>query len=335
VDLFETPNHWEIEHIAWAKRADVFVVAPASANFIGKVAGGIADDMLTTTVMATLAPVLIAPAMNTNMYLNPIVQDNITKLKGYGYHFISPESGRLACNDVGLGKLVNNDDLMDAIAMLLEEKNDLAGKKVLITAGGTKEAIDPVRYITNHSSGKMAYALAKNCAMRGATVKVITSSELRVPYGVDVVPVKSAEDMFQAVEVAYDDADFVIFAAAVADYTPLEPATQKRKKDEDHLTLTLKKTQDIAHYFGQIKTKAFHVGFSAETEKVLEYAQGKLIKKKFDMIVANDVSGADAGFHVDDNRVTILNRSGGVTDLPLMSKDLVAVAIVDEMIKLS
>lgn len=335
VDLFDTPSHWDIEHIAWAKKADVFVVAPASANFIGKVAGGIADDMLTTTVMATKAPVLIAPAMNTNMYLNPIVQDNMTKLKSYGYHFISPESGRLACNDIGLGKLVNNDDLMEALLTLLEPKKDLLGRHVLITAGGTKEAIDPVRYITNHSSGKMAYAIAKTCLLRGADVTLITSSALRVPYGAYAVQVDSAEEMFKAVETAYPQADFAVFAAAVADYTPVEPAEQKRKKDDEVIQLTLKKTQDIAHHFGQLKKKAFHVGFSAETENLLAYAQLKLDKKNMDMIVANDVSGKESGFHVDQNRVTILDRAGDRLDIPLMSKEKVAEAIVDYMIRLS
>jgi phosphopantothenoylcysteine decarboxylase/phosphopantothenate--cysteine ligase len=335
VDLFDTPSHWEIEHIAWAKKADVFVVAPASANFIGKVANGIADDMLTTTVMATKAPVLIAPAMNTNMYLNPIVQDNMTKLKAYGYHFISPESGRLACNDLGIGKLVNNDDLMDALLTLLENKKDLSGQNVLITAGGTKEAIDPVRYITNHSSGKMAYAIAKNCLLRGAEVKLITSSSLRAPYGVSAVMVDSAEAMFKAVDEAYNQANYVVFAAAVADYTPTEPAEQKRKKDAEFLELTLKKTQDIAYHFGQLKKEAFHVGFSAETENLLTYAQGKLDKKNLDMIVANDVSATDSGFHVDHNRVTILDRRGGQLDIPLKSKEKVAEDIVDYMVRLS
>lgn len=334
VDLFDTPKHWEIEHIAWAKKADVFVIAPASANFIGKVASGIADDMLTTTVMATQAPVLVAPAMNTNMYLNPVVQSNIERLKAFGYHFIEPEAGRLACNDVGLGKLVNNDDLVEAILALLEPRKDLKDRQVLITAGGTKEAIDPVRYITNHSSGKMAYALAKNCIARGAKVTLVTSSNLRPPYGATVIPVVTAEDMFRAVEEVYSLAEFVIFAAAVADYTPANPTTQKRKKDAEVLDLTLKKTKDIAAHFGQLKTYAIHVGFAAETEHLVEHAIGKLRNKRFDLIVANDVSSEDAGFHVDYNRVTLIDAEERHIDMPLMSKDAVADEIINAMLRL-
>lgn len=332
VDVFQTPKAWEIEHISWAKRADACLIAPATANFIGKVAGGVADDMLTTTIMATKAPVLIAPAMNTNMYLNPIVQDNIEKLKQYGYRFVAPESGRLACSDEGVGKLANNDDLMEALLMLLEPKKDLAGKHVLITGGGTREAIDPVRYITNHSSGKMAYALARECLRRGASVKLISSAHLGDPYGAEMVRVDSAQEMYEAVEVEYPWADYAIFTAAVADYTPSEPSAQKRKKDQDILTLTLKRTLDIAESFGKRKDRAIHVGFSAETEQVLTYAAEKLKKKQFDLIVANDVSAEGAGFNGDTNIVTILDQKGGKTALPLLTKAAVATAVIDAML---
>ncbi len=336
VDTFDRNFQYNVEHVALAKRADLFMTAPASANVIGKIANGIADDMLTTTIMACKAPKLIAPAMNTNMFENPIVQDNMEKLKQYGYEIISPSTGYLACGDTGAGKLPSEETLLSYIIKELHYEKDMTGKKVLVTAGPTTEAIDPVRFISNHSTGKMGYAIAK-CAMeRGAEVTLITGkTAIPVPPFVKMIPVISAKDMFEAVKDHFEDADFIIKAAAVADYTPTTVAEDKLKKNENDMNIPLVRTTDILKYLGEHKKQGQVIcGFAMETKDLLENARKKLESKKADMIVANNLKVKGAGFGTDTNVVTFIEKDG-IKELPLLSKDEVAKSILDEMLGLA
>lgn len=333
VDTFDRNFQYNVEHVALAKRADLFLVAPASANIIGKVANGIADDMLSTTIMACKAPKLIAPAMNTNMFENPIVQDNLSKLEHFGYEIIHPATGYLACGDTGAGKLPSEELLLAHMMRHLHFEKDLLGKKVLVTAGPTVEAIDPVRFISNHSTGKMGYAIAK-CAMeRGAEVTLITGpTSLKAPDFVTVIPIQSAKDMFEQVKAHMTDADFIIKAAAVADYTPTQTATEKIKKSDDDLSISLMRTNDILQYVGSHKRNGQVLcGFAMETQDLIANAQKKLQKKNADMIVANNLKVAGAGFGTDTNVVTII-KANEMKELPLLSKDDVAKVILDEML---
>lgn len=336
VDTFDRNFEFQVEHIALAKRADLFLVAPASANVIGKIAGGIADDMLTTTIMACKAPKYIAPAMNTNMYENPVVQDNLKKLIQYGYHIISPDSGRLACGDTGKGKLPTEEVLMSYVLRELRYEKDLTGRKVLVTAGPTREALDPVRFISNHSTGKMGYAIAR-CAMeRGADVTLVTGPvQIAPPLFVNVVPVVSAQDMFEAVRDIHADMDFIIKSAAVADYTPLTTADQKLKKQDADMSIPLKRTVDILQYLGDHRKEGQVIcGFAMETQDLIENARKKLDKKHVDMIAANNLKVQGAGFGTDTNVVTLI-RKDGMRELPILSKDEVAKEILDEMCAMS
>lgn len=335
VDTFDRNFQYNVEHVALAKRADLFLVAPASANIIGKIANGIADDMLSTTIMACKAPKLIAPAMNTNMFENPIVQDNLSKLEHFGYEIIHPAVGYLACGDTGAGKLPSEDLLYAHIMKHLHYEKDLVGKKVLVTAGPTVEALDPVRFISNHSTGKMGYAIAK-CAMeRGAEVTLITGpSALQAPDFVEVIRIQSARDMFEEVKKHMEQSDFIIKAAAVADYTPAHTATEKIKKSDDDMSIPLVRTTDILQYIGEHKQPhQVLCGFAMETQELLANARKKLEKKHADMIVANSLKVAGAGFGTDTNVVTIIKQDE-TKELPLLSKDEVAKIILDELILL-
>lgn len=333
IDTFDRNFQYSVEHVSIAKKADVVLVAPASANVIGKLAGGIADDMLTTTIMACPCPKIIAPAMNTNMFENSIVQENIDKLKRHGYTIIQPEVGLLACKDVGTGKLPSEDLLLEYILKESRFEKDLVGKNVLVTAGPTVEAIDPVRFISNHSTGKMGYAIAKVAMQRGANVTLVTGpTQIEPPAFVNVVPVKSAAEMFDAVTSVSDKQDIIIKAAAVADYTPREVADEKIKKKEGDNQIELTRTKDILKYLGEHKKEGqILCGFSMETENMLENSQKKLHKKNLDMIVANNVKVDGAGFSVDTNVVTFIGADK-VKELPMMTKDEVAVAILDEIL---
>lgn len=334
VDMFD--QRWEggVAHIELAKKADLFFVAPATANIIGKMAQGIYDDMLMSTLCACTAPILVAPAMNTNMYLNPAVQANMTTLKQRGNFFIEPISGMLACMDEGIGKLPDPEDLVAFIQRHLERNEDMEGLKVLITAGPTREAIDPVRYITNHSTGKMGYALAEECVKRGASVTLISgATALQAPGGIDqLILVTSAEDMYQAVIRELGGQDIIIKTAAVADYKPEHTEPEKMKKGHDTLTLTFCRTKDIAQEIGkQIDaSQTVFIGFAAETNDVTENAAIKVAKKGFDFIVSNDVTKPGAGFGWDTNIVTMIDREGTIEELPLMSKKEVAQHIADK-----
>lgn len=332
IDTFDRNFQYSVEHVALAKRADVVLVAPASANVIGKIANGIADDMLTTTIMACPCPKIISPAMNTNMYENSIVQENLVKLKRHGYLIIEPEVGLLACKDVGAGKLPAENVLLDYIRREIHFQKDLVGKKVLVTAGPTVEAIDPVRYISNHSTGKMGYAIAKIAMERGADVTLVSGpTNLPVPLFVKTVPVQSAQDMFQAVTMVSDEQDIIIKAAAVADYTPETVADEKIKKADGSSSIALKRTKDILKYLGEHKKPSqFLCGFSMETENLIENSRIKLEKKNLDMIAANNLKVSGAGFGVDTNVVTLI-RKDGIKELPQMGKEEVAVAILDEI----
>ena len=334
VDTFDRNFNYNIEHVSLAKKADVVLVAPASANVIGKIANGIADDMLTTTVMACKCKKLIAPAMNTQMFENPIVQDNLKKLEHYDMTVIQPDVGLLACKDVGAGKLPSEQVLMDYILREIRYEKDMAGKKVLVTAGPTVERIDPVRYISNHSTGKMGYAIARVAMERGADVTLISGPvSIAPPPFVRVVPVESAEDMFRAVQKDSEEADIIIKAAAVADYTPETVAAEKIKKSEDDSELKLVRTTDILKWLGEHRHAGqFLCGFSMETEHMLENSRAKLEKKKIDMIVANNLKVAGAGFGVDTNVVTIITKDD-VQELPQMSKELVAEKLLDQIVK--
>ncbi len=336
VDTFDRNFQFNVEHVALAKRADIFMVAPASANVIGKIAGGIADDMLTTTIMACKAPKYIAPAMNTNMFENPAVQDNLKKLEDYGYNIISPDSGYLACGDTGAGKLPPEEELFAYIMRELHYEKDMKGKKVVVTAGPTKEVIDPVRFISNHSTGKMGYAIAK-CAMeRGADVVLVTGqTSIAKPPFVKIVNVVSAADMFEAVKSEAEDADFVIKAAAVADYTPVNVANEKIKKNDDDMSIPLKRTTDILKYLGENKRKGQVIcGFAMETTDLLENAKKKLESKNADLIVANNLKVDGAGFGTDTNAVTFIEKEG-ISELPLMSKDDVSKEILNKLLLIS
>ena len=332
IDTFDRNFQYSVEHVALAKRADVVLVAPASANVIGKIANGIADDMLTTTVMACPCPKLIAPAMNTNMFENSIVQENIEKLKRHGYTIIEPDVGLLACKDVGAGKLPSEEVLLSYITREIRFEKDLQGKNVLVTAGPTVEAIDPVRFISNHSTGKMGYAIAKIAMERGAQVTLVSGpTNLSYPPFVKVVPVQRAQDMFEAVTAVSDKQDIIIKAAAVADYTPAVVADEKIKKQDDDSSLSLKRTQDILKYLGEHKPEGqFLCGFSMETENMLENSKKKLKKKNLDMVVANNLKVSGAGFGVDTNVVTLITDHE-VKELPQMSKEEVAIAIFDQI----
>jgi phosphopantothenoylcysteine decarboxylase/phosphopantothenate--cysteine ligase len=333
VDMWAETTNWNVEHIALASKADLFLLAPATANVIGKIANGIADDMLSTTVMATTAPTLFVPAMNTNMYLNPIVQKNISRLTELGYYFIEPESGMLACGVEGVGRLPEATTILNQVNKLLASKNDFIGKKILITAGGTQEAIDPVRYIGNRSSGKMGYALASAAAARGAKVTLISGpTNLPAPCGgVEVEYIKSALQMRDAVLAHYADSDIVIKAAAVADYRPQNVAEHKIKKIGETLQLVLEKNPDILLELGQLKNHQLLVGFAAETQQLLLHAQEKLARKNLDIIVANDVSIPGSGFNADHNIVKLLYRDGRIDELPKMSKNNLAEIILDKI----
>ena len=329
--LFNLVSEQQIGHISLAERADLFLIAPATANFIGKMACGIADDLLSTTIMATRAPVLVAPAMNVNMYRNPIYQGNEARLKSHGYLFIPPASGMLACGYEGEGKLPDPELIFEEAVAALTPKR-LAGERILITAGPTREEIDPVRYISNHSSGKMGYALARAARLRGAEVTLVTGpTAIAVPYGVAVVRVESAEEMRQAVLGRLEASDIVIKAAAVADYRPRLRAEMKVKKSSAHLVIDLEKNPDILCEIGAIKGERILVGFAAETEELVANASQKLSRKNLDLIVANDVSQEGAGFNVDTNIVKLLFRDGRVEDIPLMGKDKLAGVILDRV----
>ncbi len=329
VDTFDRNFEFSVEHVSVAKQADVCLIAPASANVIGKLANGIADDMLTTTVMACKCKVIIAPAMNTNMYTNPIVQDNIEKLTRFGYEVIQPDTGYLACGDTGIGKMPSPDELLWYILRETACDKDLSGKKVLVTAGPTMEKIDPVRYITNHSTGKMGYSIAKMCMLRGADVTLVSGkTNEKPPKFVKVIDIVSAKDMFDAVTSNFDTADIVIKAAAVADYRPKNPSDEKVKKKDGELQIELERTDDILKYLGEHKTHQFLCGFSMETENMLENSKAKLAKKNLDMIVANNLKQSGAGFGTDTNVVTIITPDT-VKELPLMSKDEAANQIID------
>ena len=330
VDTFDRNFQSSVEHVSLAKKTDLFLVAPASANVIGKLAHGIADDMLTTTILACRCPKLVSPAMNTNMYENPIVQDNLKKLEHYGFEVIDPASGYLACGDTGAGKMPEPETLLSYILRDLACEKDLAGKKVLVTAGPTQEKIDPVRYITNHSTGKMGYAIAEDCMRRGAEVTLVTGPvALTPPPFVHVIPVVSAADMAQAVKGSADQQDIIIKAAAVADYRPIDPADEKVKKKDGEASLSLERTEDILSYLGEHKREGqFICGFSMETEHMLENSRAKLLKKHADMIVANNLKTAGAGFGTDTNVVTIITAED-CRELELMSKADVAHEIVN------
>ena len=332
VDTFDRNFSFDVKHVSLAKRGDLFVVAPCTANVIGKLAHGICDDMLTTTMLATRAPKLIAPAMNTGMWENPILQDNLTKLKGYGYHIIDPIIGRLACGDTGTGKMQAEEVIVEHILSFMAKEKDLAGKRYMITAGPTQEAIDPVRYITNHSSGKMGYAIAKMARLRGAQVTLVSGPVNIKPFcGVDVVPVKSAADMFEAVTSRSAEADVVIMCSAVADYTPAVYADQKVKKHDGELTIELKRTQDILGWLGEHKpANQTLVGFSMETENLIENSRAKLLKKHAQLICANSIADGNTGFAVDTNKVTLIS-SQEVKELPLCSKEETADLIIDHI----
>lgn len=334
VDMFDEPKYWEIQHISLAKKADLMVIVPATANIIGKVANGIADDMLSTTIMATKAKVIFAPAMNTNMYENPIIQDNIQKLKNYGYGFIEPSSGRLACGDTGRGKLEDTEIIVEHILSALNEEKDLLGKKVIVTAGPTISPIDPVRYITNRSTGKMGYAIAKEARDRGAEVTLISGpTNLRPPVGMEVINVNTNEEMLKAILYKYENSDIIIKSAAVADYKAKEYSNKKIKKAEGDLGLVFERDNDILKTLGERKTNQVLVGFAAESNDLLENAEGKLKRKNLDYIVANDITSKDTGFASDDNKVVILGRDGERIHLDKMTKGQVAKELFDIIVK--
>lgn len=335
VDTFDRNFEFSVEHVSLAKAADVVLVAPASANVIAKLAHGLADDMLTTTVLACTCKKIISPAMNTRMFENPITQDNLKICEHYGMEVISPASGYLACGDTGAGKMPEPEVLLQYILKEVQYEKDLKGKKILVTAGPTREAIDPVRYITNHSTGKMGYAIAKTAALRGADVTLVSGpAEVEPPMFVNFVPVVTAKDMFEAVTGRSDEMDAVIKAAAVADYRPKFVNTEKTKKKDGDMAIELERTDDILKWLGEHKKDSqFLCGFSMETEHMLENSRAKLKKKNLDMIVANNLKVAGAGFGTDTNVVTMI-REHKETELPIMSKEAVAGAILDEIFEI-
>ena len=333
VDTFDRNFQFQVEHVSIAKKADVVMIAPASANVIGKIAHGIADDMLTTTVMACKCPIYISPAMNTNMYENPILQDNMKILEKYGYHIITPASGYLACGDTGAGKMPEPETLLQYIVQEIAFEKDLKGKKILITAGPTQEKIDPVRYITNHSSGKMGYALAKRAVMRGAEVTLVSGQvSIAPPPFVKVVSIVSAKDMFDAVTAVSDEQDIIIKAAAVADYRPAFVSDEKMKKKDDQMSIELERTDDILKYLGEHKKEGqFLCGFSMETQNMISNSRAKLEKKNLDMIAANNLKVEGAGFKTDTNVLTLITQNEEVS-LDMMSKEDAAGVILDKII---
>ncbi len=334
VDTFQEIKAYEIQHISLAEKADVMLIAPATANIIGKVANGIADDMLSTTIMATKAKVIFAPAMNTNMYENAVVQANIKKLKELGYEFIEPASGRLACGSIGQGKLQNPDIIVDKVLCELYQEKDLKGKKIIVTAGPTIAPIDPVRYITNKSSGKMGYAIAKEARNRGAEVTLISGpTALEIPSGINFVRIGTNAEMKKEVMDRFDDADIVIKAAAVADYKPKEYSSHKIKKKEGDFNLTLTRDSDILMELGKNKKNQILVGFAAESQNLKENAIGKLNRKNLDFIVGNDITANDTGFGVEDNKVIILSKDNKEYCLEKMSKEKVAGNLFDIILK--
>lgn len=336
VDTFDRNFQFQVEHVSIAKKADVVMIAPASANVIGKLANGLADDMLTTTVMACRCQKILAPAMNTAMYENPVVQDNIRKLKNYGYEVITPASGYLACGDTGAGKMPEPETLLEYILKEAAFQKDLAGKKLLVTAGPTQEAIDPVRCLTNHSSGKMGYAIAKMAMLRGAEVTLVSGpTAIEPPLFVKVVPVTSARDMFEAVTSLSHEQDIIIKAAAVADYRPKQVSEDKVKKKDDQASIELERTDDILKYLGQHKKQGqFLCGFSMETRDMISNSRAKLEKKNLDMVAANNLKVEGAGFQGDTNVLTLITQDEEVS-LPLMSKEDAALKILDKILLLT
>nr|WP_288631170.1 bifunctional phosphopantothenoylcysteine decarboxylase/phosphopantothenate--cysteine ligase CoaBC [uncultured Blautia sp.] len=336
VDTFDRNFQFQVEHVSIAKKADVVMIAPASANVIGKLANGLADDMLTTTVMACRCQKILAPAMNTAMYENPVVQDNIRKLQTYGYEVITPASGYLACGDTGAGKMPEPETLLEYILRESAFQKDLAGKKLLVTAGPTQEAIDPVRCLTNHSSGKMGYAIAKMAMLRGAEVTLVSGpTAIEPPLFVKVVPVTSARDMFEAVTGLSDEQDIIIKAAAVADYRPKQVSEDKVKKKDDQASIKLERTDDILKYLGRHKKQGqFLCGFSMETRDMLRNSRAKLEKKNLDMVAANNLKVEGAGFQGDTNVLTLITQDEEVS-LPLMSKEDAALKILDKILLLT
>ncbi|MCD8231484.1 MAG: bifunctional phosphopantothenoylcysteine decarboxylase/phosphopantothenate--cysteine ligase CoaBC [Clostridiales bacterium] len=334
VDTFDRNFEFHVAHVNLAAQADLMMIAPASANVIGKLAGGIADDMLTTTAMACKAPMIIAPAMNTNMYENPIVQDNLKKLRSYGKAIIEPACGMLACRDIGKGKMPEPEVLLHYILRTVAKEKDLAGKKVLVTAGPTQEAIDPVRYITNHSTGKMGYAIAENAMLRGAEVTLVTGPcSIDPPMFTEVISVISAEEMYEAVTARSEDADIIIMTAAVADYRPSIISNEKVKKKDGDLSIPLTRTKDILKTLGCRKREGqFLCGFSMETQNMLENSRKKIREKHLDMIVANNLKVAGAGFGTDTNVITMITPDSE-TELPLMSKQEAAGEVLDEIMR--
>ena len=336
VDTFDRNFQFQVEHVSIAKKADVVMIAPASANVIGKLAHGIADDMLTTTVMACKCKKYISPAMNTNMFENPIVQDNLKTLEHYGYEVIQPASGYLACGDTGAGKMPEPGTLLAYIEKEIAREKDLQGKKILVTAGPTQEAIDPVRYITNHSSGKMGYAIAKAAMLRGAEVTLVSGrTAIEAPLFVNVVPIVTAKDMFEAVTGISNEQDIIIKAAAVADYRPAVVSSEKVKKKEGQMSIELERTDDILKYLGENKREGqFLCGFSMETQNMISNSRAKLEKKNLDMVAANNVKEAGAGFQGDTNVLTLITQKEE-TSLPLMSKEDAANKLLDKILELT
>lgn len=332
VDTFDRNFNFDVKHVSLAKRGDLFLVAPCTANVIGKVANGICDDMLTTTIMATKAPVLFSPAMNTGMWENPVLQDNLKKLQHYGYHVIEPVVGRLACGDTGSGKMPSEETLLEHILLHLAREKDLKGKRLLITAGPTQEAIDPVRFISNRSSGKMGYALAKMAVLRGAQVTLVSGPVSIAPFaGIETVAVRSAQQMFEAVSERSAESDVVIMCSAVADYKPASYSEQKMKKGDNDMSIPLTRTQDILGWLGNHKQAGqVLVGFSMETENLIENSRRKLTKKHADLICANSIASEQTGFAVDTNKVTLITQEN-VTELPLCTKEETADLILDSI----
>jgi len=334
-DMFGKPANWEIEHLSLARKADMIIVAPATANILGKIANGIADDMLSTTIMAAKIPVMFACAMNTNMYENQIVQNNISRLKKVGYLFIEPEEGFLACNEEGKGRLADVDDIVEKATRTLLFKPDLAGKTVLVTAGPTRERFDPIRYITNGSTGIMGYAIAKTACARGAKVILVSGPVgLKKLIGAETIYVETAEQMHDEVIKRYEHADIIIMSAAVADYKPKTIADNKIKKSSDELSIELVKNPDILKEIGNKKGKSIVVGFSMETENIEANSIKKLKEKNMDLIIANEIGKEGAGFGCDTNIVKLINKFGMMNDLPLMSKEKIADKIFDEILSI-
>ena len=330
-DIFNTPRYWNIEHISLAQKAHVLLVAPATANIIGKVANGIADDMLSTTIMASTAKVVFAPAMNVKMYENKIVQQNIEKLISSGYQFIEPGSGRLACGDTGIGRLADINEIIGVIVSIVKTDSDLKGKKILVTAGPTREAIDPVRFISNYSTGKMGYSIAEAASARGAEVILISGpTALRTPPGVKLIKIDTALEMYDAVMDNFKGQNIIIKSAAVSDYRPEAVSEHKIKKDRGNLNLTLVRNPDILYELGKIKEDRMLIGFAAESDNVVENAKDKILEKKLDFIVANDITEEGAGFGTDTNIVTIMDMDGKIEKIGKSSKIDIAHRILDK-----